>query len=182
MDAQLPWLHHRYLPWDKAQPAAAITAPAAGGPAMIRLPGEIAGRTERARGGRSLREYRRRPAAAGGPNVNLGRRLKQLERRRRDMPCGVCKGYGGRRILSQWPGEPVDLATATACRSCGRCPPPEQVKIIDLSGVLELGLNPYELLVAKCRANVAISSADIEQLKVLEKEYAAVSSLKMSVV
>lgn len=83
--------------------------------------------------------------------MNVRTKLQRLERRVRDEICPICRGLGGHRIVVEWPGEPVDLSTLTGCRGCGRRPPPEQVKIIDVSDILNLGMTPEELARAKVR-------------------------------
>ena len=109
--------------------------------------------------------------------MKLRKRVQSLEKKWRETPCGVCKGTGGLRIIMQWPGEPANLPVETACRSCGRCPPPEQVKVIEVSDVENLGYNPYELLVAKMRIMGRLTDAEFKEMDALEKQYGPVSSL-----
>ena len=83
--------------------------------------------------------------------MNIRRKLERLEVRARAEICRACRGLGGRRILVEWPGEPVDVAQASACPACGQSVPADEVLIIDVSGVLNLGLSPAELELAKAR-------------------------------
>ena len=83
--------------------------------------------------------------------MNIRRKLERLEGRKRAELCRRCRGLGGRRFLVEWPGEPVDLERDTGCPACGKCVPADQVKVIDISGVLNLGLNEEKLEVARWR-------------------------------
>lgn len=108
--------------------------------------------------------------------MNLHRKVERLERSFKEAVCPVCGGHGGRRIVIEWPGEPVDLRSETACRHCGRCPPPEGVRIIDVSDVLNLGYSPHELLVAKVRITGTVSEAEQRQLEAFARNKATSES------